>query len=196
MNHPLEVFINGEHYVHEKSRNQQPGSKPTTTSLPSGIKFLLDFIAGIESNGNYNAYYGKANSSDELSGFTLSQIEKKQRILARATGSSAFGRYQFLRETLIGLQTRLGLSPNELFTPDLQDRLAYQLLKSRGLNRWLSGQMTDEKFMDNLSKEWASLPYHTGKSYYNGDSMNNLALTSRSEFHAAIKKVRSLSLTV
>lgn len=154
------------------------------------LQLLLDFIGKLESNGNYNAVWGNAHSIVDLSKYTLSQLEKKQRLWGRR-GSSATGKYQFMRKTLLLLRVRMLLSGDLYFTPELQEKLAMQLLKRRGLNRWLrKGVIDDDRFMDSLSKEWASLPYHTGRSYYDGDGLNH-ALASREEFRAILGATRN-----
>lgn len=153
-------------------------------------KILLDFIGQLESGNNYNAIFGMATSQRELSKFTLDHIQTLQLNHAKKTGSSAFGKYQILRKTLLGLRTKLGLSPDAYFTPELQDRLALSLLATRGLARWKAGTLSDEGFMDNLSKEWASLPYRTGRSYYDGDGLNH-SLASRAEFKRALVNAKA-----
>lgn len=154
------------------------------------VRPLLDFIADLESNGNYNAVYGNTRATRDLSQYNLNMIDLQQLEHGKRTGSSAFGRYQFIRKTLIGLRNRLGVSGLEKFTDDLQDRLAIALLESRGLRKWANGGMTDDQFMDSLSKEWASLPYRNGKSYYDGDGMNH-SLATRGQFKAVLRKVKS-----
>ena len=59
---------------------------------------------------------------------------------------------------LRGLKDQLHLNGNEKFDQNMQDQLAVVLMKRRGLNDFMSGQMSEDKFMSNLSKEWASLP--------------------------------------
>lgn len=153
------------------------------------VQILLDFIGELEANGNYNAVFGKANSTHDLSQYTLSEIQRRQKLQAKR-GSSATGKYQFMRTTLRGLRTRLLLPRSLKFTPELQERLALQLLKQRGLKRWVTrGASDDYAFMDRLSKEWASLPYHTGRSYYDGDGLNH-ALTTRKKFGEILKQAR------
>ena len=49
----------------------------------------------------------------------------------------AVGRYQFIGSTLKGLVKRLGISRDEKFTPELQDRLFLSLLKSGGPGQWV-----------------------------------------------------------
>lgn len=151
---------------------------------------LLDFIGQLESGGNYNAVYGNARAQRDLSVYSLDQIHALQLSHGKRTGSSAFGKYQFIRKTLLGLRTRLKLSGTDRFTPELQDRMALSLLIARGLRKWQSGAMTDESFMDSLSKEWASLPYCNGRSYYDGDGLNH-ALATRTQFKAVLQAVRN-----
>ena len=87
----------------------------------------------------------------------------------RSNGGSAIGRYQFLDDTLDGLVERMGLSGNERFTPALQDRMAMHLARDAGLQAWLSGALSDERFAENLSQVWAGLPRdESNESYYAG----------------------------
>ncbi len=156
-------------------------------------KPLLDFIARIESGGNYNAIYGRPYSQDDLSQYTVAEIQAKQRSHGKITGSSAFGRYQFLRGTLAHLIDVLGIKKTARFTPELQDKLATHLLMKQGASEWwgnAGNAEKDEEFMDSLAKVWASLPYHTGKSYYSGDKMGNKSLTTRAELLAVLHKMR------
>ena len=141
---------------------------------------LLDFVSGPESGGNYNAYFGHANSTKDLSGMTLNEILQFQHDLVHVQGlpSSATGRYQFMPATLQGLMSQMHLTGNERFTPEMQDNLALQLLKNRGLEQWQKGQLSDAAFMNNLAYEWASLPNpHTGMSQYHGDGLNKSLVT-------------------
>lgn len=156
------------------------------------IKPLLDLIGDIEANGNYNAVFGNPNSRHDLSQYTLAEIQQRQYRHGRITGSSAHGKYQFLRKTLASLMDELGLAMTDYFTPEFQDEMAEALLVRRGLHRWYKGRMTDDAFMDSLSMEWASLPYRTGASYYDGDGMNH-ALITREKFSAVLNEVRTTS---
>src|SRR5690606_24797732 len=93
--------------------------------------------------------------------------------------SSAAGRYQFMRDTLIDLKRSEKLTGREVFTPALQDRLGLALLKRRGYDACLSGKISDTEFGNRLAMEWASLPVlsevrgqhrtvQRGQSYYAG----------------------------
>ncbi|MGV2346143.1 MAG UNVERIFIED_CONTAM: TIGR02594 family protein [Methylobacterium ajmalii] len=143
---------------------------------------ILDFVAGPESRGNYNAYFANAGSTEDLSKRTLDQtIEWSQ---SRGTKSSATGRYQFMAATLKDLKSSMGLKGSEPFTPELQDRMAVALLERRGFSKWQAGKITDAQFANNLALEWASLPNVTaqngrqaGQSAYAGDGLNKSLVT-------------------
>lgn len=42
------------------------------------------------------------------------------------------------------------------------------LLGQRGIDKWLSGRLKLESLLDNLAREWASLPTFNGMGYYSG----------------------------
>src|SRR6185437_12368714 len=142
---------------------------------------ILDFVAGPESRGNYNAYFGHAdNQRVDFSKMTLNEVLQFQHNLVAVDRlpSSALGRYQFMPNTLRNLMMQMGLSGNERFTPELQDDLALQLLKNRGFEQWQQGKLSNAAFMNNLAYEWASLPNpHTGRSQYDGDGLNHALVT-------------------
>jgi len=154
-------------------------------------KALLDFISGPESNGNYNAYYGNTNNqSVRFTDMTIAQVQDFQAQLARDTGSSAVGRYQFLQKTLGGLVTEMGIPTSARFTPELQDQLGQKLLERRGLTAFTSGAMSAEEFANNLAQEWAGLPMvsgpKAGRSYYDGDAIGNKSGVSPDAFLAVL----------
>lgn len=173
--------------------------------MSRNLRRLLDFIGAIETappTGNYNALYGEATARGDLSQFSLNRIiELQTERLRQGVKSTAIGKYQFLRQTLRDLMRQLGLTGEELFTPDLQDRLATTLLERRGLNMWLDGRLSDEGFANNLAMEWASLPVVTpmrgahrqlepGQSYYAGDALNR-ALTTPMEVMDTLRRTRA-----
>lgn len=139
---------------------------------------ILDFVSGPESRGNYNAISGNAKSAADLSQLTLSQVLAKQKA-GWGGASSAIGRYQIIRKTMLGLIRQMKLPLTTKFTPELQDRMAIQLLKNRGYDRFLSGEMSSQAFAIQLAMEWASIPRpDTGRSHYAGDAVGNKHLTS------------------
>jgi muramidase (phage lysozyme) len=81
--------------------------------------------------------------------------------------SSAAGKYQIVRTTLRGLRRSLGLKGDEVFDAKMQDKLAKELLRQRGYDKFQSGKMDAKTFQANLAKEWASVAHpSTGKSFY------------------------------
>ena len=64
------------------------------------------------------------------------------------------------------------------------------LLYRRGWDKWVTGELSTIAFADNLSKEWASLPYHTDRSYYDKDVHGNRSLVSRKEIMQVLTKIR------
>lgn len=148
---------------------------------------ILDFIAGGvpgnrfgESAGNYNATIGHIRASDDLSKLSLIGIYALMKELVdEGQPSSAIGRYQIIKKTLVELQAKANLSNETLFTPELQDKLAIMLLDRRGYQRWWKNVLSDSNFTHNLSCEWASLPDPDkhGKSHYDGVGPNHASTT-------------------
>ena len=135
---------------------------------------VLDLIAAPESGGRYDAVYpGKRRP--QILDMNLQDLQKDMRVRGNKYGSSASGRYQYIRKTLAGLVDQMNLSPKkDKFDPATQDKIAiYHLRSKHGLDRWLRGNMSDEEFLKKLSRTWAGLPDpKTGQSFYAGDGMN------------------------
>lgn len=74
------------------------------------------------------------------------------------TTSGAAGAYQIIKPTLLGLVKHLGIDLGAKFTPELQDRMADQLLATRGLARFLRGELGVIEFGNAIAREWASFP--------------------------------------
>lgn len=169
-------------------------------SVPVAAKYLLDYLSGPESRGDYNVWssFKQENLPKPLTKSTINEVLGYQRRWRSIGGiSSAAGRYQIIRKTLEGLVKQLGLSGNELFDEAMQDYLGYTLLKGRGYASWAVGELSDNAFGNNLAKEWASLPVLSniknykgkwispGTSYYAGDGLNSHGVSADS-FRAAI----------
>lgn len=104
-------------------------------------------------------------------------------------GYSAAGRYQVIRKTLQSLD----VNSDALFDKETQDVIGVMLLYRRGWDKWVKGELSTEVFADNLSKEWASLPYHTDRSYYDKDVHGNRSLVSRKEVIQVLNKIRKVA---
>ena len=172
-------------------------------TVPRPAAYLLDFIGSIEAPKGYDTLYGNAQLKRgypwKLTELSIADVLRRGPGWARKSpyghGSSACGRYQFMagkNHTLQGLKDELKLHGAQIFDANLQDRLGYHLLRRRGYDKWIAGQMSDDAFMLNLAKEWASFPRpDNGRSYYAGDGQNH-ALVSISRVRAALKEAKAL----
>ena len=153
---------------------------------------VLDLVAGPESRGNYNAWYRAAHQDAlQLADLTVGEVRALQKRLVRANGGSAIGRYQIIDDTLDGLVARMGLTGNERFTPALQDRMAMRLARDAGLEDWIEGRLSDERFAANLARVWAGLPAdHRGRSFYAGIQGNRAAIRWRT-LVASLRGIRA-----
>ncbi len=127
--------------------------------------------------------YGAYDPLDHpVSDMTLDQLDKFQSLMLRhqdnELNSSAVGKYQIVRTTLRDLKEKLGLSGSEKFTPELQDKLALELLGP------VDGKSPQE-IQDKASRIWASVPtVSSGRSHY-GQRTGG----SSEEFQEAVNEV-------
>ncbi|PCI57084.1 MAG: hypothetical protein COB36_02100 [Alphaproteobacteria bacterium] len=150
------------------SRAEDVVAQYATTGNP-----LLELIASKESGGDYNIVYGgRRINATEMS---INDVIAWQKNSTQNEGaaSSAIGKYQIIRKTLTGLKEELGLSGDEKYDEAMQDRMAVALLERRGYDDYLAGDLSESRFMKNISMEWASMPKdESGVSYYAGDGLN------------------------
>lgn len=154
---------------------------------------LLGKTEGTDRGDGYNetlAYGAYTNGDVDLVNMTLGDLDKLQTKMLRHPknkwNSSAVGRYQIVRTTLRKLKKSMGLTDDMKFTPELQDMMALELLRGRGLDAWLAGKKSDKSFINSLAKEWASLPTSSGKGFYGGQH----AGTSVAGVLAALQQVK------
>ena len=153
----------------------------------ANLKPLLEAIRKHEAPKGYGQIYSGAtgvSKATDVSKLTLDEVLALQkRMLVAGSASTACGGYQFIRKTLLATISQMGLKGSEVWSPELQDRMAIHLMMGRGLGKYLDGRMSREDFANNLAKEWASLPVVTrikgqkrmvnpGESYYAGDGLN------------------------
>ena len=152
---------------------------------PGIIGKLLDYIGKHESAGNYNILVGGKTNPD-LTNMTVGEVlEFQKQMLAQGHESTAVGKYQIIKSTLSGLVKQGFANLDDKFDASTQDKLAVGLLKRRGLDDYMAGKLDANKFADKLSMEWASLPYHTGASYYAGVGSNRSG-DSREKFMTSV----------
>ena len=143
---------------------------------------LLGHTEGTDRGDGYNeslAYGAYTGGDVDLVNMSLAQIDALQTKMlnhpANKWNSSALGRYQIVRTTLRKL--RAGTSLNTKFSVELQDLFALKLLVGRGLVRWLESRMTTSFFIDQLAKEWASIPNSKGNGHYSGQRVGTSVST-------------------
>ena len=150
----------------------------STRINPAAYKPLLNTIAKGESRGNYNAYFGNAaNNTVTFTNMSIAEVlQWQQSFVQQGNPSSAVGKYQIIRPTLLGLVQQLDLDTNTKFDAVMQDKLAITLLERRGAIDYVNKKLTREQFAANLAKEWAALPKVIGtnpeQSYYADDGIN------------------------
>lgn len=166
--------------------------------IPRGAAMLLYFIyrteTGHEPPQCYETIYAHSERilPKKLTELTLLELQRGQKTRwGGKVRSSASGAAQFMYTTLGELIDELKLDIHQKFTGDLQDQLAYVLLKRRGYLKFVSGKMSLNEFALGLAKEWASFPVLTdcqgnerrvkrGQSYYAGDGLNKALVTPES----------------
>ena len=153
---------------------------------------MLDLIAVPESRGNYNAWYGDAAQDRvDLADFTVDQVRDLQSDLVRTNGGSAIGRYQLLDDTLDGLVNRLGLNGNETLHPGASGPVGPAAGPDAGMEDWIGGRISDERFAESLSQVWAGLPRdESNESYYEG-IQGNQATVDWNTVIAALRGIRA-----
>lgn len=135
------------------------------------VQDILSIVGEAESNNNYNAVFNGEHKN--LTKMTLNDVMSLQDTLRETQGHDPVGKYQIKKTTLGEISKELGLTGEEIFDETLQDRLATQLLRRRGIKDFMSGSLSVDQFQENLSKEWAALPRDvSGLSYYDGDGIN------------------------
>jgi muramidase (phage lysozyme) len=176
------IFNNVKGWLSEQfldSEQSEVRQEPKIADETSRITPLLNLIGDAEHNldgKNYNTAFG--NRVENFTDMSVDEVLSWQLgRLREGSYSSAVGRYQIIRKTLLGLKEEMGLSGEEKFDAEMQDRMAERLLERRGLNDFLQGSLTSSGFMSNLSQEWASLPGIDGRSHYHNDGVNKAQTT-------------------
>lgn len=173
-------------------------------TVPPGAARLLTFIGLTEAPNGYGTIYANKQGklAKPLTEMTLDEVLAAQPGWSKNHGSSAAGRYQFMRATLLGLRSELHLRGSQKLDSDLQDRLGYHLLIRRGYSEFMAGKINRTEFGKRLAQEWASFPvlaavrgaHRTlarGETYYAGDKLNK-ALVKPEKVEAVLDEVLKL----
>ena len=147
---------------------------------------LIGFTEGTDKGDGYNetlAYGAYTGGDVDLVSMTLKELDALQtKMLQHPKNkwkSSAAGRYQIVRTTARSIRKKLPARYplTRKFDQDCQDEMACYLLGVRGIDKYLAGRLKEDSLINELAKEWASLPTTEGKGHYDGQ-------------HAAVKTAR------
>jgi muramidase (phage lysozyme) len=172
----------------------------TSSSVNTQGLGILDFISKGEggynssNRGTRNKKIVGSTSNTVINGKPLTESTIGEIMQAQRDGLFAVGRYQMIPTTFKVVVDQLGLTDDQVFTPELQDQMGLQLLlgdKRPKLAAYLRGEDVDvNTAMLEFAKEWASVPDpSTGKSYYAGTG--NKASHSVSETRAILEATRA-----
>lgn len=173
-----------------------PPSKPSDPYYV--VRPLFDLLGkseGTDKGDGYNETlsYGAYTGGDvNLVGMTLREVDLLQTaMLAHSRNklnSSACGRYQIVRTTLRALKKTLDVDDDVKFNAECQDLMCFQLLRERGLELFLKGSLSANGFLNNLAKEWASIPTTKGTGYYGNQSRTPVTATQVRTVLAEVKQ--------
>ena len=168
----------------------------TNPAIPEPARKLLDYIGLMETGRIGEAAYRTiiGHHEDELpvpiTELSVDELlAQQEQWPVRGWASTASGKYQIIRITLLSLKNELGLSGEERFDPALQDRLGYALLRRCGWDKLQARRMRRGTFALELAKEWAGIPVlksvrgrsirlKRGQSFYAGDGRNAATATA------------------
>ncbi|MCA0276240.1 MAG: hypothetical protein LCH86_09560 [Proteobacteria bacterium] len=114
---------------------------------------------------------GPRNYAD-LTNMTVREvIDLASGLKAQGHMSNVAGGFQFKNTTLASVAKDLGIL-DQKFTPDLQDKVAQELMQRRADRATIDGKVDVDTFAKELAKEWASLATKDGKSYYDKNGID------------------------
>ena len=152
-----------------------------------GSADFAQFLGAKESGNSYTKLVGGREDTSIMEK-TVNQLNNE------FGGQFAMGRYQIQMRTAREVLENNGQDPGSfVFNKEGQDQIYHMLLVRRGLNEYLAGEISDEKFARNLSMEWAALPADAGgRSYYAGVGNNKAHLS----WDDTLKHVRAMKAKV
>ena len=152
--------------ISEKDKEEARKTKRQFKQLQQRQQNLNDvgvfgLIGQLESRSDYNTMAGGENKK-QLTSMTINEVLQYQN--SRGTNMKAAGKWQIMPNTLRGLKKSMNLTGDELFTPEMQDRMAFELAMNRKGYRQFANATGAEKLalmgaaQNDLAKEWASMP--------------------------------------
>ena len=191
-------FAGTNDYCHlsEAPLSSQLAERPQAPEIHEQLKPLADLLATGE--GHYNSVNrgwagdtpGGARSvfGRDLTTFTVGEIISLQ----RRGRIFAVGRYQFIPVTLRYAVNSSAVNTTQLFSEEVQDRLMAALIvyKRPMIITYLQGNHDNlSRVLDDLAREWASVEYRYGRSYYSRGG--NRAKISRAQAAEVLKSIKA-----
>jgi len=187
-----------------KNTNIQPTENinvQTVMSRELALENLKQEIA--KGEGNYYSYNrGRAGDTKQpitdITKLTIQQIMDKQatRLADGKRELFAVGKYQMIPVTLAEAvkNPKVGVSVNEFFTPDVQEKLFMHLIyKRKNLTDYIEGRSDNiEAAVNDLAAEFASLPTTSGIGRYDNDKAGNKATGGLER----VEKIKSILMSI
>lgn len=159
------------------------------------LKPLMDLIA--KGEGDYNSVNrGWAGDTpggiQRLTGYTFENFTVGQVLKMQRGRVYAVGRYQFIPSTLRWAVNNSSVTRLDMFTPATQDRLMATLVfrKRPAVGSYLRGEHNHLGWaLNELAKEWASIEYRYGRSYYSNGG--NRAKISRAKVSVVLQDIKN-----
>jgi hypothetical protein len=150
---------------------------------------ILDTIYKYESNGNFNRWVSgfKGSPNADLTKMSVLEVLEAQSRSVKNGGGSAAGAGQVIHPTLMGLVNKGVVNAEDQFNENTQNKIFAHLLEQRGYSKWANGDLSTQKFGNNIAKEWAAMPVlqdtyrgkkqvNRGSSYHAGVGSNKARL--------------------
>ncbi len=163
-------------------------------------KALLNLISKAEGTTSYDTQFGYQDVARQKAGgkpLTQMTIDEVRQLMANTPENKrAMGKYQFVPGTFNDVVKQMGLNGDEIFSPEMQDKMIiHRLNTTRGMDRWMAGNLSDEEFMHRLAQEFASLPSpkNNGNSLYGGVGLNkSTPLISLDELSSNLSQIKTM----
>lgn len=195
--------------------NIQDSNAPSITGPGAGMETLLNFIGKgegsyessnrgtIKGQGIVGSTHNTMRNGKTLTNMTFKEIFEKQAINDPTNTDRLFavGKYQIIPSTMQEIFKHSGLSLDDKFTAENQDKLGKLLIQGNNgyfkrpkLAAYLRGEdISIEDAMLEFAQEWASMPNpYTGASYYGN---GNRASHSVQEVATALRAARQENTT-
>ncbi len=151
---------------------------------------IIELLVRGEAGGSYDKLTGGRDVGASQS--SLRDVMELQSVIYARGGQTAIGGPQFIRSTLAGLVQRYNVDTSLRFSPELQNALATRLLEEMGLEAFLKGDLSLEKFQYKIAGTWAAAPMNaSGVGRYDGYN-GNMARISAHDMRAALLAAREI----